>query len=125
MDMQTAVRRLSALAHDGRLNVIRLLIMAGPDGMPAGDIARELSVASNTMSAQLLVLSNAQLVKARREGRSIIYSIQLDATRDLLAYLVKNCCQHSQEICVPPAATLRAPAAKSARGRKRATAGWS
>lgn len=122
MDMQRAVQRLSALSHDGRLSIVRLLIVAGPDGMPAGDIARELSVASNTLSAQLLILSNAQLVKARREGRSIIYSMQLDAMRDLLAYLVRDCCKSSQEICAPLATRVCAPASKPSRSRKRATA---
>ncbi len=122
MDMKTAVRRLSALAHDGRLGVIRVLIMAGPNGLPAGGIARELSVASNTLSAQLLILSNAQLVMARREGRSIIYSAQLDAMRDLLAYLVEDCCQSSREVCAPLAATLCPSASKSSGSRNRATA---
>ena len=70
MDTQDAVKRLSALAQDSRLDVFRLLVKAGPKGMAAGDIARKLKTAANTMSAQLLLLSNAQLIRARRDGRS-------------------------------------------------------
>lgn len=101
MDTELAVRRLSALAHDARLSVFRLLITAGSEGLAAGDIARELSVPPNTLSAQLLILSNAQLVRARREGRSIIYSAQFDTMRDLLLFLMEDCCSRSPEICTP------------------------
>jgi len=75
MELETAIKRLSAIAQEARLEVFRLLVKAGPAGMAAGDIARDLSVAANTMSAQLLVLSNAGLVRARRDGRSIIYAV--------------------------------------------------
>ena len=72
MESEKAVQKLSALAQDARLAVFRLLVKAGPDGMAAGDIARKLKTAPNTMSAQLLLLSNAGLIRARRDGRSII-----------------------------------------------------
>ena len=72
MELSQAVRKLSALAQDARLAVFRLLVRAGPDGMAAGDIARKLQTQPNTMSAQLLLLSNAGLIRARRDGRSII-----------------------------------------------------
>ena len=67
MDIIHAVASLSALAHDGRLGIFRLLVKAGPDGMAAGDIARKLGTQPNTMSAQLLLLSNAGLTRARRD----------------------------------------------------------
>ena len=101
MESDLAIRRLSALAQDGRLKVFRLLVTAGGAGMAAGDIARELDTAANTMSAQLLILSNAGLVKARRDGRSIIYAVNFDAMRDLLVFMTEDCCARSPEICAP------------------------
>jgi DNA-binding transcriptional ArsR family regulator len=101
MEMNDAVKRLSALAQDARLEVFRLLVKAGPDGMAAGDIARALGIAANTLSAQLLLLANAQLVRARRDGRSIIYAVQFEAMRDLLLYLTQDCCGGRAEICAP------------------------
>jgi DNA-binding transcriptional ArsR family regulator len=96
-----AVRRLSALAQESRMEVFRLLVKAGPEGLAAGDIARTLDVAPNTMSAQLLILSNAGLIRARREGRSIIYSVDFDGTSELLVFLTEDCCGGRSEICAP------------------------
>jgi DNA-binding transcriptional ArsR family regulator len=104
MELCDAIKRLSALAQDGRLQVFRLLVTAGPEGLPAGEIARQLDTAPNTMSAQLLVLSNAGLVRARRDGRSIIYSIDFAAMTDLLVFLTEDCCGGRSEICAPLAA---------------------
>ena len=101
MEMETAIKRLSAIAQEARLDVFRLLVKAGPQGMAAGDIARSLNVPANTMSAQLLVLSNAGLVRARRDGRSIIYAINFEAMRDLLVFLTEDCCGGRAEICAP------------------------
>jgi ArsR family transcriptional regulator len=101
MESETAVKRLSALAQEARLDVFRLLIKAGPEGMAAGDIARKVDVPANTMSAQLLVLSNAGLIRARRDGRSIIYAVNFDAMRDLLAFLMEDCCGGRAEVCAP------------------------
>jgi len=101
MESIDAVKRLSALAQDGRLDLFRLLVKAGPEGLAAGEIARRLNVQPNTASAQLLVLSNAQLVSARRDGRSIIYSVRFDAMRELLVYLTEDCCGGRAEICAP------------------------
>jgi ArsR family transcriptional regulator len=101
MESKTAIQRLSALAQDARLAVFRLLVKAGPDGMAAGDVARELDVPANTLSAQLLVLSNAKLTKARRDGRSIIYAVDFDAMSELLVYLTEDCCGGRAEVCAP------------------------
>jgi|SRR6185437_7399939 len=101
MESETAVKRLSAIAQESRLDVFRLLVKAGPQGMAAGDIAYKLKTAANTLSAQLLVLSNAGLIRARREGRSIIYAIQFDAMRDLLVFLTEDCCGGRAEMCAP------------------------
>jgi DNA-binding transcriptional ArsR family regulator len=101
MESSDAIKRLSALAHDGRLQVFRLLVKAGLDGLAAGEIARRLDMAANTASQQLLLLSNARLVQARREGRSIIYIANFEAMRDLLVYLTEDCCGGRPEVCAP------------------------
>jgi DNA-binding transcriptional ArsR family regulator len=107
METPDAVKRLAALAQDSRLEVFRLLVKAGPDGLAAGDIARKLDVAANTMSAQLLVLSNAGLIRARRDGRSIIYSVDFDAMSGLLVFLTEDCCGGRPEVCAPLAAVAK------------------
>lgn len=104
MNTDDAVKRLSALAQDARLEVFRLLVKAGPEGLAAGEIARQLETPANTMSAQLLLLSNAQLIRAKRDGRSIIYSVDFEAMSDLLVFLTEDCCGGRAEICAPLAA---------------------
>ncbi len=101
MEIELAIRRLSALAQDGRLQVFRLLVRAGAEGLAAGEIARKLEVPPNTLSAQLTVLANAELVRSRRDGRSIIYSADYGRMGELLAYLMEDCCQGRAEVCAP------------------------
>ena len=101
MESETAIKRLSAIAQDARLEVFRLLVKAGPDGMAAGDIARATKTPANTLSAQLLTLANAGLVRARREGRSIIYAVNFESMRDLLSFLTQDCCGGRPEMCAP------------------------
>jgi ArsR family transcriptional regulator len=101
METKSAVSSLSALAHEGRLSIFRLLIQAGADGLAAGEIARRLDVLPNTLSASLTILSHAGLITSRRDGRSIIYSSNYDAMRVLLAFLMEDCCGGSPEICAP------------------------
>jgi DNA-binding transcriptional ArsR family regulator len=101
MEIADASRRLSALSQESRLEVFQLLVKAGPEGLAAGDVSRKLGIAPNTLSAQLLVLSNAGLVRARREGRSIIYSADFDAMSGLLLFLTEDCCGGKPEICAP------------------------
>lgn len=117
MDMTHALAGLSALAHDGRLSVFRLLVKAGPDGLAAGEIARKLQTQPNTMSAQLLVLSNAGLIAARREGRSIIYAADFERMSDLLQFLTKDCCGGRPEICGALAQTVSACSPPKKRAR--------
>ncbi|MDG2522954.1 metalloregulator ArsR/SmtB family transcription factor [Caulobacter segnis] len=112
MEISSAASGLAALAHEGRLSTFRLLVQTGPEGMAAGEIARRLGVLSNTLSANLNVLSHAGLVQSRRDGRSIIYTAQYDAMRELLAFLMEDCCGGSPEICAP----LLAIASKSCAG---------
>lgn len=107
MEVEKAVQQLSALAHDSRLALFRLLVKAGPEGMAAGDIARKLKTPPNTMSAQLLLLSNGGLIRGRREGRSIIYSADFQAMRSLLIFLTEDCCGGRPEVCAPLASVAK------------------
>jgi DNA-binding transcriptional ArsR family regulator len=99
MDMMTAIAALSAVAQEGRLKVFRLLVECGEDGMPAGDIARRFGVPHNTMSAQLNVLAGAGLIRSRRFGRSIVYTVDFGAMRALLEFLMQDCCKGRPETC--------------------------
>lgn len=99
MEIKNAVAGLSALAHEGRLTVFRMLVQAGPTGIAAGEIARQMEVPPNTLSANLTILSHAGLIDSRREGRSVIYTARYENMTDLLEYLMKDCCGGSPEIC--------------------------
>lgn len=101
MNNDAAIGAMSALAHAGRLDVFRLLVKAGQPGLSAGDIARATQTRPNTLSTNLNILSHARLVASRREGRSIIYSANYDTMRELLAFLMEDCCNGSPEICAP------------------------
>lgn len=101
MESKAAVNMLSALGHEGRLAIFRLLVKAGPAGVAAGDIARALDVLPNSLSANLNVLSHAGLIASRREGRSIIYSADYGAMSGMLGFLMQDCCNGAPEICAP------------------------
>jgi ArsR family transcriptional regulator, arsenate/arsenite/antimonite-responsive transcriptional repressor len=107
MEKTDAVTALSALAQDNRLDVFRLLVRAGPEGMPAGDIASGLKIAPNTLTFHFDRLRMAGLVTVRREGRSMIYSAQYGIMNALLAYLTENCCQRGS--CAPARRKVAAP----------------
>lgn len=109
MEMKDAIQALAALAQESRLKVFRLLVTQGTEGMAAGDIARELDVPASTLSTHLSVLSNAGLVSSTRQSRSIIYMIDVDATRQLLAFLLEDCCQGQPALCSPLLDSLLAP----------------
>lgn len=85
-----------------------MLVQAGVLGLPAGEIARQLDVPPNSLSANLNVLAHAGLVRSRRQGRSIIYTAEYDRMRDVLGFLLEDCCGGSPEICAPLADVLRA-----------------
>ena len=109
MEPQDAVGALSALAHPGRLDIFRRLVQAGPEGMAAGDIARATGSLSNTLSTNLGILAAAGLVASRRDGRSIIYTAGYERMRELLGFLVEDCCGGRPEICAPLAAAASRP----------------
>jgi len=101
MESKAAVASLSALGHEGRLAIFRLLVQAGPVGVAAGEIARRLDSLPNTLSANLNILSHAGLIVSRREGRSIVYSADFAAMSGLLGFLMEDCCAGAPEICAP------------------------
>jgi DNA-binding transcriptional ArsR family regulator len=96
-----AVAALSALAQDNRLDVFRLLVRAGPEGMPAGGVAAALKLAPNTLTFHFDRLREAGLLTVRREGRSMIYAARFEVMNGLLAFLTENCCQGATEKCAP------------------------
>ena len=96
-----AVAALGALAQESRLDIFRLLIARGPDGMPAGEIGDRLRLPSPTLSFHLNQLRYAGLVGSRRESRSIIYSANFGAMRGLMSYLTEQCCGGRPELCAP------------------------
>ena len=117
--MKLTVAALSALAHEGRLNVFRMLVRAGHGGVAAGEIARRLDVPPNSLSANLTVLSHAGLVESRREGRSIIYTAAYDRMTALLGFLMEDCCQGEPAVCASLAGIVsRAACGDSGTGEK-------
>jgi len=101
MDKQGALAALAALGQDTRLEVFRLLVRTGSEGMVAGEIASRLGAVQNTMSAHLKVLDTAGLVRAERDGRNVRYVAEMTGFRDLLAFLMEDCCNGSPELCQP------------------------
>jgi DNA-binding transcriptional ArsR family regulator len=93
MEKLSVVAALAALAQDNRLDVFRLLVQAGPSGVPAGHVATALGIPPNTLSFHFDRLRNAGLVTVRREGRSMIYAAQYDTMNALVDYLTENCCR--------------------------------
>ena len=92
MDSNLVVRALGALAHDSRLAIFRALVVAGPTGMAAGEIAQQLGLAPSSLSFHLKDLSHAELVTGRQEGRFIFYSANFKAMNGLIGFLTENCC---------------------------------
>jgi len=108
MKKSLALEAFGALSQETRLDIFRRLIRAFPDPMAAGNLAKELGVPPSTLSTHLGILSRAGLVKAERQGRTILYAADTDGARQLLTFLVKDCCRGQPEICKPllDAATL-------------------
>jgi ArsR family transcriptional regulator len=105
MEMKTAVQALAALAQETRLAVFRLLVEAGPEGMPAGEIAAELDLPPATLSFHLAQLAGAGLVRGRQDGRFIYYAPDFAVMNGLLGFLTENCCARGS--CAPAPATIQ------------------
>src|SRR5262245_62050958 len=101
MKKHQALAALAALAQDNRLDVFRLLVEAGQEGMPAGAVADALKLAPNTLTFHFDRLRDAGLVTVRREGRSMIYSARYETMNALIAYLTENCCRGRLDQCLP------------------------
>jgi ArsR family transcriptional regulator, arsenate/arsenite/antimonite-responsive transcriptional repressor len=104
MKKQDALAALAALAQDNRLDVFRLLVQAGPEGIAAGAVAVALDLAPNTLTFHFDRLRLADLVTVRREGRSMIYAARFETMNDLLGFLTENCCGGVLEKCKPASA---------------------
>lgn len=98
MEIKKALACFAALSQETRLDTVKLLVRAGDAGLPAGKIAVQLGVSANLMSAHLAKLDAAQMVISKRDGRSIIYRANYDCLRDLLGFLMKDCCSGVPEI---------------------------
>ena len=107
MDKIKAIDALGALAHDTRMDIFRLLVRAGCDGLPAGAISDRLGTRQNTTSTNLAILTRAGLITARRDGRSVIYSADSDGLRGLVGFLMKDCCSGSDVDVAPLLAAIR------------------
>lgn len=92
MDIQNAIIIFDALSQETRLRAFRLLVKAGPDGLAAGALSEALGTPHNTMSFHLNHLSNAGIVRSRREGRSVIYAANFEAVQNLIGFMVRDCC---------------------------------
>ena len=101
MEINEATEVFSALSQPARLEAYRMLVQAGPKGVPAGKIAAALDVRQNTMSTHLAILLNAGLVTRERHGRSIRYAIDFNAMRALLAFMLEDCCGGQPAMCQP------------------------
>jgi DNA-binding transcriptional ArsR family regulator len=114
MNSADAILAFSALAQPTRLSAFRILIRAGPDGLPVGELARKLGVRQNTLSTHLSILARAGLVRSERQSRLIFYRPQLDHVRAVTVFLLKNCCEGRPELCGPLIADLEPPRRKKA-----------
>jgi len=101
MKTTAALAAFGALAQETRLDVFRRLLRANPSAMPAGDLAKDLDIPASTLSTHLAILARAGLVTAERQGRTILYAADTEGIKELLTYLIKDCCGGKPELCAP------------------------
>ena len=106
MDVKLAIEALSALSHETRLWVFRLLVQTGPQGLPAGEIAEALGSRQNTMSSHLKTLAMAALIDSERDGKRVVYKANYDTVRELVLFLMQDCCAGNNAVCRPVAESL-------------------
>jgi DNA-binding transcriptional ArsR family regulator len=106
MKETSALAALAALSQATRLQTFRLLVTREPEGVPAGELARLIGVPQNTMSAHLSILANAGLIGGERQSRSIIYRADLATFREVVLFLLKDCCGGRSDVCSPVLADL-------------------
>ena len=110
MKQSQALLSFAAMSQDTRLEILRLLVRAGPEGLAAGAVAEEVGASPSNLSFHLKELERAGLVSARREARSIIYSADYATLRGLIQFLTEDCCAGRREVCGP---AVKQRAAKS------------
>lgn len=101
MEERQALSAFGALSQETRLRILRMLVVAGPDGLPAGTIAAKANVSASNVSFHLKELERAGLASARRDARSIFYRAEYDALSRLIRFLMEDCCSGHPEICSP------------------------
>ncbi|MBT3400864.1 MAG: helix-turn-helix transcriptional regulator [Rhodospirillaceae bacterium] len=99
MEENEAIRGLSALAHETRLRVFRVLVVEGPGGLAAGAIAARLDVPPSTLSTHLGLMEGAGILRRSRVRRQIFYAADFEGIRRLLTFLTADCCQGRPELC--------------------------
>ena len=107
MDKNFALNAFDALSQETRLDALRLLIQAGPEGLPAGEIGERLGIKQNTMSVNLQILAQAGLITSARDGRFIRYAPSYDAIQGVILFLMKDCCGGRKELCQPVLGQMR------------------
>lgn len=112
MNEDLAIDALTALAHKDRLSAFRLLVKAGPEGLPSGTIAEKLQIAPTRMSFHLSALERSGLLQTQRDGRKILYSLRFDQMRELLFFLMQDCCAGHPDICLPDPCSMPTDAEK-------------
>jgi len=121
METELAVLALAALSQSTRLEAFRTLVRHEPDGLAAGDLARQLEVPPNTLSAHLAILTRARLVSSERRSRSIVYRANLAGFRDVAVFLLRDCCGGRPEVCEPVVQILESCCSPGRKGRVRGT----
>lgn len=106
METEVQILALAALAQSTRLEAFRLLVRHETEGLAAGEIASRLAIPANTLSSHLGVLSRAGLIRSERRSRSILYRADLDRLRNLVLFLLKDCCGGRADLCEPLLAEL-------------------
>lgn len=101
MDKTSSLAALAALGQEMRLDIFRLLVRAGAEGVPAGEVATRLDAVQNTVSSHLKVLAQAGLIRPERQERTVRYVADMSGVRDLLGYLMEDCCNGAPALCRP------------------------
>ena len=101
MNIDAATSRFAALAQQARLETLKLLVKAGPGGASAGDIASALNVPPPTMSFHLKELERSGLIHSHKDGRRVIYAADYGGIRQLVEFLLADCCGGDRRLCGP------------------------
>ena len=115
MEERQALMSFAALSQETRLHIVRMLVVAGPNGMPAGAVAEKAEVSASNVSFHLKELERAGLINQQRESRSIIYTANYEGLGALIRFLMEDCCSGRPEICAPALAASCCPPGEGTR----------